>query len=187
MPVFTFSNFKPISFSDDRDLRISYAADPYPSQINVFGLPQDINDIAIRLYGLSAEILNELSIFLVGPDNKANLILLNAIGYGSKPQNQVDIIVATHGVPMPSDSPLENHIYCPTSYYYIYPPADSPNIVYSQPAPMDCNTFQSAFLEDPLNKQLDGIWSLYVFSSGTRISPFGIRGGWEISFYTKYH
>jgi hypothetical protein len=186
MPVFTFSNTDPIQFECSDDLRISYPAKPYPSHISVFALPSNIADIAVHLYGLQADLLDELTILLVAPDHSSNLVLLNAINNGANPQPSVDISIIDHSPLMSqSDRLVNDSSYHPTSYYpHIYP-SPGPSPPYDQPPVVANATFFSSFISPRI--KLDGVWSLYVFSSGTRISSFSIADGWSISFYTKYN
>jgi hypothetical protein len=185
MPVFTFSNPNPISFhyTQTTNLKVSYAAKPYPSKISVFALPPNISDISVHLYDLQANILNNLSILLVAPNNHSNLVLLNAIDNSSNPQSNVNISIIDHTPLMPqSNSLIDNLPYSPTSYGNVYPPPLSPGSPYNQPGKVGVASFFSAFIES--NIPLDGLWSLYVFSYGEEISAFQI-GGWSISFYTR--
>jgi len=192
MPVYTFSNAAPIDFdylSTDSDFRVSYAAKPYPSRIRVFDLPNDICNISIGLYGLKTDYLNNVSIILVAPNGINNLVLMNAVNSSVK-QPSVDISIVDHSLPMPKSEALENQkFYQATSYSpFLFPPpipippAGAP---YNEPQPIARNNLTSCFISSAID--LDGMWSLYVFMSGTEIVPVTISGGWSISFYTKYH
>ena len=206
MPVFTFSNNKTISFvptesresniAHDRiiesdttsvdNLRIAYSASPYPSKILVSALPtyNKIVNISVSLYGLQAVDLSNLTLILVSPDQKHNLILLNAIGDGK--QSPVDITIADCGIIMPENNQLVDNTYKPTSYYpYLDPPPKSPDPPYNQPQPVGDATFTDAFISNRI-QHLDGIWSIYLYASGKEISSFGITDGWSISFHTKF-
>jgi len=187
MPVFTFYNYQPIYFDfSDNNEHVNFVAKPYPSLISVFDLPSQIHNISIHLYGLQAEFLNNLTILLVSPDLRSNLILLNAIGNNLKPQRFVDISIIDQAPVMSKNtSLLNNSSYHPTSYANLsFLPPLSPFPPYFHSLPYGNYSIKSAFIDTNIN--LNGNWALYVFSSGTPIS-FSINGGWSISFYTPFN
>ena len=179
MPVFTFFNYAPICCST-----ASNEANPYPSLISVFALPPTISNISVHLYGLQSESLGDISILLVAPsDSKSNLVLLNFVGNNIKPQPEVNISIIDNGTIMPFYGPLSDSVYKPTSYSNMVPPISKsqPRPPYHHPSYFGNSSFDSCFLASKI--PLDGLWSLFVFSSAEEEISYSISGGWSISFY----
>ena len=107
MPVFTFLTIAPICCSI-----ASNEANPYPSLISASSLyHQLLATFSVDLYGLQSESLGDISMLLVAPDRKSNLVLLNFVGNNMKPQPEVNISIMDNGRIMPFDGPI--------SYLYI--------------------------------------------------------------------
>ena len=162
MPVFTFNN--PEKILIDSNLSI-----PYPSSISVIALPSNIFNISVHLYGLRADRLSDISILLVAPDGKSNLVLMNGVSISyTLSQDPVNISILDGKNTMPSDGPLINASYSPTSmfldsfpFYGAQPPPPPP---YNQPPMFGSATFHTSFLSSNIPLMVCGhcIFSLVL-------------------------
>jgi Ca2+-binding RTX toxin-like protein len=75
----TFASSTPITIPD------SGAATPYPSTINVPGIPGNVADVNVTLNGFTHACMSDVRFLLVGPGGQNSILLSTAGGYCSPP------------------------------------------------------------------------------------------------------
>ena len=143
-------------------------ATPYPSTINVLGLPGVISKVRVTLRGLSHTFPNDIDVLLVGPTGQ-NLVLMSDVG-GSG-------VVANVALTFDDDaaSRLDPAVLATTGTYRpINFTAGDPF-----PAPAPASTAATA-LSAFTGTNPNGTWSLYVVDD--QAGDVGTIAGWSIDF-----
>jgi subtilisin-like proprotein convertase family protein len=166
--TFTFTNPASILIND------LLPATPYPSMINVSGIPSTIDKVTVTLNAMSHTFPNDIRILLVSPAGQ-KLVLMGNVG-GSPDINNVSLTfddAATTGL----SEPIVSGIYKPTSGNAAPTfPAPAPVGPYGIPQTAGTATLTSVFGGGSPN----GTWSLYVLDSvGSDVGQ--IAGGWTLT------
>lgn len=147
------------------------AASPYPSTIEVAGLPSNVSSVAVDLRGLSHDWPEDLNIVLVAPNGQNVMLMSDAGGSSALKIVNTDLTFRDDGVPLPQSTQVVGGIYKPTRYSpgnFILPPAPS--------SPYGANL--SALLSGGVN----GTWQLFVFDDFPGDAGGTIAGGWALTF-----
>jgi subtilisin-like proprotein convertase family protein len=143
-------------------------ATPYPSTINVLGLPGVISKVRVTLRGLSHTFPNDIDVLLVGPTGQ-NLVLMSDVG-GSGAVANVALTFDDDAA-----SRLDPAVLATTGTYRpINFTAEDPF-----PAPAPASTAATA-LSAFTGTNPNGTWSLYVVDD--QVGDVGTIAGWSIDF-----
>lgn len=176
-----FTNSNPITISE---VAINPAV-PYPSTINVTGLPTTIDGVKLTLNGYSHTYPADVDILLVSPTGRKFIVMSDAgESFGSvigTPVNWTFDDAAPSVLPQ-TWAPPPAGPFKPTNYPLTGDPFSSPAPTgpYLSPAPAGSETFASAFAGvaggDP-----NGTWSLYVTDDFAEDGG-SIADGWTLTF-----
>ena len=169
----TFSNPTAITFPN---AGAAAPASPYPSVINVAGLPGAVADANVTLQNFSHVCMSDADILLTGPGGRRGLLLSDAGGYCDPPAVGITITLddeATTTYPCnagpsgtfkPTNDPTTGAACAPTPDAFP-PPAPS------GPYPVALTDFDGT--------SPNGAWSLFVFDESGG-SAGVIAGGWSL-------
>jgi len=148
------------------------AGDPYPSTINVSGLPTTgILDVNVRLDSLGHSFPDDIDLLLVGP-NGTNIILASDVGGINDVAGVVLTIDDEAASLLPDGTALVSGSFRPTNI--------GTGDTFTAPAPAPSgNTSLTVF--DALNP--NGTWSLFIMDDLTA-DQGAISGGWSLIFTT---
>lgn len=153
----------------------------YPSTIDVAGVPGNITQVSISLFGVTHTYPDDIDILLVSPAGQKFLVQSDAGGGGNITNRSYDFSDSAANF-MQDEAGNSSGNYKPTNYDgaidTFAPPA--PDFPYSIPGPAGSDTFASAFAgSDP-----NGTWSLYVVDAA---APDGgsINAGWALRIVTE--
>ncbi len=155
-----FSNNAPISIPG------SGTATPYPSTINVSGVPNGTT-VRVRLKNFTHTFPADVGVLLVAPNGRSHQLIAPIPTSGGNPVNGITLTLDAE-----AQTPLPNPLVTGTFR------AAGGNQVYAAPA----NTFPRTNLLGSLLVTPNGAWRLFVqdFAAG----DFGsFAGGWEIEFF----
>jgi subtilisin-like proprotein convertase family protein len=141
-PTLTRTTAAPIS------IPIIGTATPYPATVNVAGLGGTIEDVAVRLEGLTHTYPEDLDILLVGPGGQRAMFMSDVGGW-----NDVTNVALTFqdGAPPPSPTQLVTGTFSPSNFAAIESlPAPAP----PGPYPTPLSAFQGT---DP-----NGVWQVFI-------------------------
>lgn len=158
-----FSNNAPISIPS------SGTATPYPSTINVSGVPSGILSIRVRLKNFTHTFPADVGVLLVAPDGLAAQLIAPIPSSGGFPVSNITVELSTT-----SSTPLPNPLVSGS-----FRAADGTQ-GYTSPA----NSFLRVPFTDLRLAAANGAWRLFVqdFAAG----DFGtFAGGWEIEFFEE--
>jgi fibronectin type 3 domain-containing protein len=147
------------------------AASPYPSTIEVSGLPSNVSSVAVDLRGLSHDWPEDLNILLVAPNGQNVMLMSDAGGSGSLRIVEANLTFRDDGAPLPQSTQVVGGIYRPTRYSpgnFLLPPAPT--------APYGAN------LAATLAGGVNGTWRLFVFDDFPWAAGGAIAGGWALTF-----
>src|SRR5262245_41743588 len=152
---------------------------PYPSSINVSGMPGTITSVSVTLNNLSHSFLDDIAIVLVGPSGA--LLLMD--GVAETNVASATVTLQDGAAAMPDSTALITGTDTPTAYFTGDSfPAPGPGTTYNHPGPAGGNTatFASTFNGTPAN----GTWSLYIvdYVNGDGGS---IANGWSLNITTS--
>jgi hypothetical protein len=154
-------------------------ASPYPSNITVSGLTQNIVSVRLTLTGFSHLAPDDVEMLLVSP-NGAKFHFWSDVG-GIFAVSNLNITLDDAAVfQLPDSNPLLSGNFRPTNFA----PADgdfpgpAPGGPYNEPTPTGAATFTSAF-GGLTPAQANGTWSLYVLDD-TVLFGGSISGGWSL-------
>ena len=105
----TFTNAAAISIPDSGN------GSPYPSTINVAGMPGTISKVVVKLKGLSHTYPDDLDILLVGPGGQTVLLMSDA-GGSADVVNVSLTFESTASTVLPNSSQISSGTYLPTNY-----------------------------------------------------------------------
>lgn len=150
------------------------AATPYPSVIQVSGVPASVTTVSVDLRGLSHDWPDDLDILLVAPNGQKVMLMSDAGGGQSSRLVNVDLTFRDDGAVLPQSSAIVPGIYRPTDYL--------PGDVIPPPAPSGpYGTSLAATLSGTIN----GAWQLFVADDFPGADGGAVTGGWSISFGTS--
>ena len=167
-----FANSSPIVINDKS------IATPYPSTIEVSGIPGDITQVTVTLAQLDHQYPADLDILLVGPDGRGVILMSDAGGSEDLVNTRIgfDDFAAN---PLPENSLIPNYgTWRPTNYGSgdLFP-APAPGGPYGNALNVfqgtDANGTWSLYIlddESPDNGELSGGWLLNIITTTPRIS-----------------
>jgi hypothetical protein len=151
---------------------------PYPSTINLSGVPTSMDQVRVLLRGFSDDIPELAAFLLVGPTG----VPFDFLGYagGGEPVSDFDLTFDDEARTwIEQYAPLAPGNYRPTVYNfaaYFDPPAPYQDVRAGQPAGM--YGLRSAYWgQDP-----NGEWSLFAEQQNGAYSSGLVEGGWGIEF-----
>ncbi len=142
------------------------AAAPYPSPINVAGLPSAVSKVTVRLKGLSHTYPDDIDMLLVGPGGQKALVMSDAGGIASGISNQTLVLDDNASLTLDASINPVNGTYRPLDL--------TPGDVFlglAPPGPYQSELFQF----DGSNP--NGFWYLYVLDDAAG-DVGSIAGGW---------
>lgn len=147
-------------------------ADPYPSVINVAGLPGAITKVSLTLMGFTHPSPADVDILLVSPDG-ANSIVFSDVGG----------INAVEGLNITLDDSAANDlpVLLPLTSGTFRPRNSKLEDVFPAPAPVA--PYRNSTL-DFKGRDPNGLWSLYVVDDTAQWAG-ALRGGWKIAISTS--
>jgi subtilisin-like proprotein convertase family protein len=150
-------------------------ASPYPSSINVTGLPSGVTDVNVTLTGLDHTYPDDLDILLVGPKGQAVTLTSDAgNGFGVIGVNlTLDDQAASA---LPDETQIVSGTFKPTDYVEAAEPADP----YNPPAPATgpaSSTLANFNGTDP-----NGVWNLFVMDDAG--GDQGTFSSWSLQITT---
>lgn len=147
-------------------------ADPYPSVINVSGLPGAITKVSLSLIGFTHPSPADVDILLVSPDG-ANSIVFSDVG-GINAVEGLNITLDDGAAnDLPTLLPLTSGTFRPKNSKF--------EDVFPEPAPVA--PYRSSTL-DFKGRDPNGLWSLYVVDDTAQWAG-ALRGGWKLSISTS--
>jgi subtilisin-like proprotein convertase family protein len=155
------------------------AGSPFPSQIEVAGLPDVITGVSLTMHGLTHAFPDDLDILLVGPSGSDFVVQADA-GGGADVSDLTYTLDDDAAAPLPNEAPgLTPGVWRPSAYAAGDFAAGGPSPPYAHPPTQGAAGFASVFAGGTPN----GIWSLYVLDdAATDVGQ--IAGGWSITFET---
>ena len=146
-------------------------ATPYPSTINVSGLPTNILQVTATLVGMGHQYPSDVSILLVGPQGQKVVLQSRAGGSVSFSDTRVTFDDNASAV-LPQFSLIADGTYKPTDY--------KTSDTFFSPAPV---APYGHALSDFIGTNPNGTWSLYVQDDQAQESGI-ITGGWVLAIKT---
>lgn len=158
----SFSNFTPLA------IPTAGLGIPYPSTINVSGLPGTIIKVSVIFHAYNSLRPEEQDILLVGPGGQSVYLMASAGGNAVVTNQTITFDDSATGK-IPDAGPLVTGVYQPS----VYPPT----ITFPLPAPPPpygalFNVFNGT---NP-----NGTWSLYTVDDINQTSDTLIAGGWTL-------
>ncbi|MFL6373717.1 MAG: carboxypeptidase regulatory-like domain-containing protein [Pyrinomonadaceae bacterium] len=155
-------------------------ASPYPSSINVSGVPGTVSKMTVNLTGLNHTFPSDVDMLLVGPGGQKFTLLSDVIGGTAWVNINYTLDDAAAGL-IPSTGTPASGTFKPTNYTAGDAfPAPAPASPYNDPASVGTATFASVFNGSNPN----GTWSLYVVDDASADTGT-MTGGWSISITTS--
>ena len=180
--VQTFSNPAPIAIPGSGSGAATGApAAPYPSTINVSGVPLSIPKLTIKLNDFNHTFPDDVDVLLVSPTGRKMIIMSDA--GGSTTATNLDITLDDDAPALlPNETALASGIFKPSNYTTGQDlfPTPAPNGPYLTPQPDGSDTLSSAFT-GANGGNPNGTWSLYV-ADDAHLESGNLGGGWEITF-----
>ena len=163
----TFSNAAPITIPQHHHL-IGRAAIPYPSDINVSGLSEDIGILTVTLHDLSHTWPDDIDVLLVGPTGET-VILMSDVGAGAPGVTNVNLTFVD-SAPSLDNQPFISGTYSPTDL--------QTGDAFDSPAPAGP---YATSLNALAGVNPNGTWSLYIMDDVNNDGG-SVDGGWSITF-----
>jgi len=160
-----FSNSSSITIRDRT------SASPYPSSVNITGLPEEaiVRKATVTLHGLTHGRVYDVDIILVSPSGKKTM-LMSYVGEG--PVDNVDLTFDDAAAAfLPYIGQVVTGTYQPTSFSSSSLPSPAPGAPYA------------SALREFVGAKANGTWALYVADSATG-STGSIARGWSLSITT---
>jgi uncharacterized repeat protein (TIGR01451 family) len=143
------------------------AATPYPSTIDLSGLPGQIGKLTVTLNGLSHTYPRDVQVLLVAPTGQNSIVMANAGGSAA-----VSGASLTFDDTALSSLPQSGQIFSGTFKPTSYPPA----AIFPSPAPSGSHPSQLSLFN---GMSPNGTWSLYVFDDASG-DDGSIANGWTL-------
>jgi Ca2+-binding RTX toxin-like protein len=155
----------------------SGAANPYPSTINVAGIPGNVADVDVTLNGLTHTCMSDVRFLLVGPGGQTSILLSTAGGYCNDPV--VNAVITL-------DDEASTAYPCNTSPSGTFKPTAEPITPTGDCEPATDNAFPPPAPGAPYPVALSafdghlasGTWSLFLFDQFG--GDEGTLAGWSI-------
>jgi uncharacterized repeat protein (TIGR01451 family) len=173
--VFVFELGRIVTFANTETIVIPSLgnANPYPSTIEVSGVPGSIANLTVTLSKLSHTFPDDLDILLVGPGGQS-IVLMSDSGGGNPIQNVTLTFAENAAAFLPDFGQITSGTFRPTNYEQ----GDA------FPAPAPFGPYGSSLTvfnhTDP-----NGTWSLYVVDDATGDAGT-ITGSWSLTFTTVH-
>jgi large repetitive protein len=152
-----------ITINDNR------ASSPYPSTINVSGLPGNISDLNVRFVRASHTRPDDIDILLVGPGGQ-KLLLWSDAGGSSTMSNATVVLDTQASIALPNGGTITSRSYRPANYSG----NDGANDVFPSPAPTGPYVTSLTTVN---GTNPNGAWRLYVRDDSSSRTG-SISGGW---------
>lgn len=155
-------------------IRDTNSALPYPSTINVAGLPGIVSNVTVTLRGFSHTWADDVDVLLVGPGG-TNVLLMSDAGQG--PESNLTLTfsdAAASAVPLPN---LASGTYRPANY------TDASILGDNFPNPAPSGPFGST-LSVFNGTAPNGTWSLYFLDDGPADTGT-VATGWTLTIVTQ--
>ena len=170
----SFSNSSSIQIVDSTASVVD-SANPYPSQINVQGLSENITDVDLKLNGVTHEALDDVDVILQHGNQSA--IVMSDVPAAALTTKDLNFTLDDEAAnPLPSTlGVLLSGSYKPTDNDAIE------DLAFPSPAntlPTDGSALSAFDNTDP-----NGTWNLYVVDD-TNFGPGQIVGGWSLDITT---
>ena len=166
-----FSNPAAITINDDG------VATPYPSNITVSGLTQNIASLTLTLTGLSHTFPRDVDMLLVAPNGAAYVFWSETSSFPINGNFTLDDNATN---PLPENGLFLGGTYRPANYSGADSfPGPAPTPPYNNAAPTGAATFTSVY-GGFTPAQANGTWSLYIVD-GTAGDFGNISGGWSLN------
>ncbi|HEY0426444.1 MAG TPA: proprotein convertase P-domain-containing protein [Pyrinomonadaceae bacterium] len=154
------------------NIPLSGAAEPYPSDKLISGLPGHVSKATVTISNFSHTSPDDVDIMLAAPDGR-RIVLMSDVG-GNAEVGALDLTFddAAAGN-LPDNAPLTSGVYKPTDF--------EPGDAFPAPAPPGVSgTTLNAFFGSVPN----GVWKLYVVDdNGNNLGS--IAGGWSLNLQTS--
>lgn len=144
-------------------------ANPYPSTINVAGLPTSIRKVTVRLSNLSHTFPDDLDILLARPSGP-NAIIMSDVGGGTNISNLTFTLDDAAATTLPDNGPLVAGTFRPTNIF------DGNIDAFPAPAPVPTGGSLSVFN----NGNPNGAWNLFVVDDTA--NDTGSLTRWNMNF-----
>jgi subtilisin-like proprotein convertase family protein len=167
----------PISIGPDAD-----AASPYPSSVNVTGVPGAITKVSVDVTDVSHTFPDDIDLALVSPSGKATMLMSDA-GSGLGPANAHPISHVSLGfdddaaAPLSDTGQITTGFFRPSNYSPVSPDTTD---AFPTPGPTSTSTSLSQYKSDSPN----GVWSLYAHDDANGDGG-GIAAGWTLDITTN--
>lgn len=160
-------------------------ASPYPSDINVAGVPGAISDVKVTLIGVTHTFPDDIDVLLVSPSGRS-FLMMSDVGDNPNLTNRTFTFSDSAASFMPNApaSAIASGTYKPTNYDASQLDdlfdAPAPAAPYFTAGPEGSDTFATAFSGTDAN----GTWSLYVRDAFPTSDNGAINAGWFIDIKT---
>jgi uncharacterized delta-60 repeat protein len=166
---FTFSNSGNINIADNSTIT------PYPSNINVSGIPITITGVTVSLDGFSHKWPDDIDILLVAPGGQ-NTLLMSDAGDSFEVNNLTLNFDDAATASLPRNSVITSGTFKPTNY-------NLPNATDTFPAPAPGSSPYSVTLSVFNGINPNGTWQLFVRDDYSGLGG-NISRGWALTLYT---
>lgn len=164
-----FANNTPISIFDHT------TASPYPSIINVSGMPGSVTKVQVGIHGLTHVKLPDIQMALVSPTGTSTW-LMGTVGDLLTSRTNMELLFDDNGAAIPL-APFNSGVYKPTNY------DATKNTIFPFPAPQPITAISLSVFNGLSGTALNGGWQLYVLDALTA-GAGGIVGGWSLVITT---
>src|SRR5262249_50207513 len=164
----TYSNTAPIIINDGT------AATPYPSVINVSGLPGAVNGTTVMITNINHTWPRDIDILLVSPSGQQSLLMAKA-GSSFSVNNLTLTFDDAASSSLPQFTQIVSGTNRPTSFAAVPPP-------FPVPAPVGPYSTNLAVFN---GSNPNGPWSLYVFDD-TLFNSGIISNGWQLNLINSH-
>lgn len=158
------------------EIRDQNDANPYPSIINVRGMPGSIQEVRVHLRGLTHGKVGDVQICLVSPNGISSWVMGSAGGTTAVQGLNIEVFDDAPNTFDPAT--LTSGSYKPDN---VISPAN--NSVFPPPAPDPVVNEAFAVFNGLAGGDLNGPWRLYVFDD-ERLGAGVIAGGWRLQLTT---
>jgi (2Fe-2S) ferredoxin/subtilisin-like proprotein convertase family protein len=151
----------------------SGTATPYPSDIQIAGLPGLVTGVTVNLENFSHSFPDDVDILLVAPNGR-RIILMSDAGGGTAANNLSLTFSDTAPAFLPDNSQISSGIYKPTNF-------DDTDTF---PAPAPQGSVSGSALGAFYGTNPNGTWSLYVVDDNGN-NAGTIAGGWNLDIQSS--
>ena len=148
-------------------------ASPYPSQIDLSGLPGTVTSVVVNIAGLTHTAPDDLDLLLVAPNGGCVMLMSDAGGTNAVTNLALSFDDSAAST-LPDNGPLVSGTFKPTDY--------EPGDPFPPPAPV-CSSVETR-LGSLFNSQPNGAWKLFAVDDTGR-NAGSIAAGWSILVNTS--